>query len=96
MTTPTRPHHQERVKRLALVLPTDIADEICDQPTAAKAMLLLEVADELLEKLDGFPSLMLSATTTQWVKSLGKREQCQLIENLALMLMCELNPESKQ
>ncbi len=89
-TTTPRPHHQERVKRLALVLPVDIADEICDQPTAAKAMLLLETADDLLEKLDGFPSLMISATTTQWLKNLGKREQLQLIENLALMLMSEI------
>lgn len=91
MTTTTRPNHTERVKRLALVLPTDIADEICDQPTAAKAMLLLQLADDLLEKLDGFPSLSLSVTTTQWLASLGKREQLQLIENLSLMLMTELN-----
>lgn len=89
--TNTRPHHQERVKRLALVLPTSIADEICDQPSAAKAMLLLETADDLLEKLDGFPSLMLSNTTTQWLKSLGKLEQLRLIENLAIMLQSELS-----
>jgi len=90
MTTSARPHHTERVKRLSVVLPTDIADEICDQPTEAKLMLLLETADDLLEKVDGFPSLLISATTTQWLRSLGKREQLQLIENLALMVMNEI------
>jgi hypothetical protein len=86
----TRPHHDQRVKRLSLILPTDIADEICDQPTAAKAMLLIEQAEDVLEKLEGFPNLLLSATTTQWVRSLSTIQQMQLIENLALMLMSEV------
>jgi hypothetical protein len=80
----------QRLKRLAVVLPKDIADEICELPTESKAMLLLETADDIFEKLDGFPSLMISNTTTQWLKSLGQREQLQLIENLALMLMSEV------
>lgn len=84
------PHHTERVKRLSVVLPRDIADEICDQPTAAKAMLMVEIADDILEKLEGFPSLMLSATTTQWLQSLNTREQLQIIENLALQIMSEV------
>lgn len=88
--TDHRPHHTERVKRLSVVLPRDIADEISDQPSAAKAMLMVEIADDILEKLDGFPSLMLSATTTQWLKALNTREQLQLIENLALQLMSEV------
>ena len=88
---PNRPHHDQRVKRLSLILPTDIADEICDQPTAAKAMLLIEQAEDVLEKLDGFEPLLLSATTTQWVRSLTTIQQMQLIENLALMLISEVN-----
>lgn len=80
----------QTLKRLSDVLPKDIADEICELPTEAKAMLMLETADDILEKLDGFPSLMISNTTTQWLKSLGQREQLQLIKNLALMLMSEV------
>jgi hypothetical protein len=80
----------QRLKRLSVVLPKDIADEICELPTEAKAMLMLETADDILEKLDGFPSLMISNTTTQWLKSLDMRSQLQLIENLALMLMSEV------
>jgi len=73
----------DRVKRLALILPTDVADEICEEPTAAKAMLLLQTIDDVLEKMDGFPHLLLSATTTQWLSSLSTIHQLQLIENLA-------------
>jgi hypothetical protein len=91
MPTETRPHHSDRVKRLSLILPTAIADEICEQPTAAKAMILIEQAEDVLEKLDGFPSLLLSATTTQWLKSLSKIEQLELIENLAAMIQTDLN-----
>jgi len=93
MTATDRPHHTDRVKRLAIVLPTDVADEICEQTPSAKGLLLLELADDVVEKLDGFPDLCFSATTTQWLKSLGKREQLQLIENLALMLMSELDTD---
>lgn len=52
----------------------------------------METADDLLEKLEGFPQLMLSATTTQWVKSLDMRSQLRLIEDLAFMLMSEIKP----
>ena len=86
---PSAPDTQ-KLKRLSVVLPKDIADEICELPTQSKAMLMLETADDILEKLDGFPSLMLSNTTTQWLKSLSQREQLQLIENLALMLTSEV------
>lgn len=88
--TSTRPHHTDRVNRLSVVLPRDIADEICDQPTEAKLMLIVQTADDLLEKIEGFPELLLSATTTQWLSALNKREQLQLIENLALMIMSEI------
>lgn len=80
----------QKLKRLSVVLPKDIADEICELPTQSKAMLLIETADDILEKLDGFPALMLSNTTTQWLRSLGMREQLQLIENLTLMLISEV------
>jgi hypothetical protein len=82
---------KEKIQRMRVVLPNAIADEICEQPPAAKAMLMLEMADDFLEKMDGFPALQLSATTTQWLRSLGKRDQLQLIENLAMQLMSELN-----
>ncbi|WP_055077189.1 hypothetical protein [Pseudanabaena sp. 'Roaring Creek'] len=80
----------ETVKRLSVVLPRDIADEICELPAIAKAMLLLETADDIVEKTHGFPVLPLSATTTQWLKAISKRDQLQLIENLALQLMSEV------
>ena len=81
----------DRVKRLSLILPADVADEICEEPTAAKAMLLLQTIDDVLEKMDRFPELLLSATTTQWLSSLSTIHQLQLIENLALMIMSELD-----
>jgi hypothetical protein len=86
------PNHPERVKRLSVVVPRDIADEICELPTIGKATLLMETIDDLIEKLDEFPELLLSATTTQWVRSLNIREQLQLCENLSLMLMTEIKP----
>lgn len=90
MQTETRPHHSDRLKRLSLILPIAIADEICEQPTAAKAMILIEQAEDVLDQNHGFPELLLSATTTQWLSSLGIREQLQLCENLSLMLISEV------
>jgi hypothetical protein len=86
----TIPQHKEQVKRLSVVLPTDISDEICGQTTPAKAMLLILTAEDVLEKIEGFPDVNLSATTTQWLRSINILEQLQLIENLALMLMSEV------
>lgn len=80
----------ENVKRLSVVLPRDIADEICELPPIAKAMLLVEQSDEVLEAIEGFTILDLSASTTQWLKAIGKRDRLQLIENLALQLMSEV------
>ncbi len=85
--------HTARVKRLSLILPPAVADEICEQPTAAKAMLIFQVIDEVIEKLDGFPQLLLSVTTTQWLATLTLPQQMQLVENLALMLISELNTD---
>ncbi|MDX2254695.1 MAG: hypothetical protein NW214_04185 [Pseudanabaenaceae cyanobacterium bins.39] len=86
-----RPHHTQRVQRLSLVLPRDVADEICDLPTCSKARLLGELSEEVLEQIEQYPSLMLSATTTQWLKSLTLSQTCQVLENLALMLINEVS-----
>ena len=86
----TTPRHQERVKRLSVILPSEIADEISELSTPAKAQLMCEIADEINESIDAFPDLNLSATTTQWLKALNTREACQLIENLSLQLMNEV------
>ncbi|MBD2152385.1 hypothetical protein H6F44_20020 [Pseudanabaena sp. FACHB-1277] len=79
------------VKRLSLIVPQDVAEEICDQPTPAKAMLLAQLGEEVLERFEAYPYLLLSATTTQWLKALTLRQTLQFIENLSLMLMSELN-----
>lgn len=80
----------EKVKRLSVVLPRDIADEICELPQIAKAMLLVETADDVLEQMEGFPAYTLSATTTQWLKAINKRDRLQIIENLSVQLMSDV------
>ncbi len=77
------------IKRLNVV-PHDSALELCELPAISKAMLICELIDDVIEKLDGFPVLDLSATTTQWLKATNSRETLQIIENLALMLMSEV------
>ncbi|WP_055075283.1 hypothetical protein [Pseudanabaena sp. 'Roaring Creek'] len=76
--------------QLSQVFPTDVANEICGLSPVSKAMLMYELADDLSEKLDGFPD-QFSATTTQWLKALSMKESIQTIENLAQMLKVELN-----
>ena len=76
---------------LAVVVPRDSADEIAELSPISKAMLICELIDEVIERIDGFPALKLSATTTQWLKAVNTRESLQIIENLALMLMSEVN-----
>lgn len=76
--------------QLSQVFPIDVADEICGLSPVSKAMLMYELADDLSEKLDGFPD-QFSATTTQWLKALSMKESIQVIENLAQMLKVELN-----
>lgn len=80
----------ENVKRLSVVLPRDIADEICELTPIAKAMLLVEQSDEVLEALDGFPILHLSASTTQWLKALSILESLQLIQALSQSILLDL------
>lgn len=75
---------------LAVVVPRDSADEIAELAPISKAMLICELIDEVIERVDGFPALNLSATTTQWLKAVNTREALQIIENLALMLMSEV------
>lgn len=81
---------QTQEKRLNVVVPHDSALEICELPAISKAMLICELIDEVIERIDGFPALDLSATTTQWLKSITTRESLQVIENLALQLISEV------
>ena len=77
-------------KRLSICLPQEVAAEICQLSPIAKALLLVESSDQVLETIDGFLVLDLSATTTQWLKSLTTIQTLQLVENLSLMLMSEV------
>lgn len=81
---------QTQEKRLTVVLPQDCAVEVIELAPIGKAMLMCELVDEVIEKIDGFPALDLSASTTQWLKSLTTREALQVIENLALQLMGDI------
>lgn len=81
---------QTQEKPLNIVFPNDSALEICELAPIGKAMLMCELIDEVIEKIDGLPVLDLSATTTQWLKSVTTREALQIIENLSLMLMSEV------
>jgi hypothetical protein len=81
---------QTQENRLRVIVPNDCAQEIFDLPPISKAMLVCELIDEVIDKVDGIPVLDLSATTTQWLKAVTVRESLQIIENLALMLMSEV------
>ncbi len=71
-------------------LPSDVAEEVLSLSTASKAMLLLEIADEVNERLPEFPDLNLSATSTQWLKALSILESLQLIQSLSQSMLLEL------
>lgn len=71
-------------------LPHDVAEEILSLTTSSKGMLLVELTDEVNEKLDGFPDLNLSATSTQWLKALSIVESLQLIQSLAQSMLLEI------
>ncbi|OIP78245.1 MAG: hypothetical protein AUK48_02105 [Oscillatoriales cyanobacterium CG2_30_44_21] len=81
---------QTQENRLRVIIPNDCAQEFFDLPPISKAMLVCELIDEVIDKVDGIPVLDLSATTTQWLKAVTLRESLQIIENLALMLMSEV------
>ena len=71
-------------------LPSDVTAEITELPTISKALLLNEIASEVLEAIDGFEILSLSATTTQWLKSLTVRESLLLVQSLAQSISDEV------
>jgi hypothetical protein len=71
-------------------LPSDVTAEIIELPTISKALLLNEIASEVTEAIDGFEILSLSATTTQWLKSLTIRESLILVQTLARMITDEV------
>jgi hypothetical protein len=77
-------------QRLSAALPPDVAEEICQLSPNAKALLMNELTDEIAEKIEGFDVPNLSATSTQWLKSLTVRESLQVVENLSLQLMTEV------
>lgn len=71
-------------------LPHDVAEEVLNLTTASKAMLLMELADEVNERLPEFPDLNLSATSTQWLRSLSIIESLQLIRVLSQSMLLEI------
>lgn len=72
-------------------LPLDVTAEITELPTISKALLLNEITSEVLEAIDGFEILDLSATTTQWLKSLTIRESLILVQALAQQISAEVS-----
>ncbi|MFN8975686.1 MAG: hypothetical protein ACK5W8_13570 [Pseudanabaena sp.] len=70
-------------------LPHDVADEIFTLTPSSKAMLLMELSDEVNENLDG-SDLLLSATSTQWLKALSILESLQLIQVLSQSILLDL------
>ncbi|PZU92564.1 MAG: hypothetical protein DCE90_17945 [Pseudanabaena sp.] len=81
---------QTQKNRLKVIIPNDCAQEVFDLPAISKAMLVCELIDDVIDKIDGLPVLNLSATTTQWLKAITTREALQIIENLSLQLMSEV------
>ena len=71
-------------------LPSDVTAEITELPTISKALLLNEISSEVLEAIDGFEILSLSATTTQWLKALNIRESLILVPLLARLITEEV------
>lgn len=71
-------------------LPSDVTAEIIELPTISKALLLNEMSSEILEAIDGFEILDLSATTTQWLKSLTICESLIIVQLLARMISDEV------
>ena len=72
---------------LAELLPRDVLQEIDSLEPLSKAILLVELADEILEsQQEGFMRLPLSATTTQNIKALTTHQTIQLTEYLCKSL----------
>jgi len=71
-------------------LPRDVVEEILTLSTASKAMLMLELTDEVNERLPEFPALNLSATSTQWLKALSIVESLQLIQSLSQSMLLDI------
>ena len=69
--------------------PKEVAEELVLLSPVSKARLLLDLGDEITEKIDGFPET-LSATTMQWLKSLTTKEAIHTIQDLATLLINEV------
>jgi len=71
---------------IADYLPRDAIKEIESLEPLSKALLLFELAEEILEATDGLFKLEVSATTTQNIKSLTPYPTCQVAEYLCQQL----------
>ncbi len=71
---------------LAEYLPRDVIKEIDSLEPISKAILLVELTEEILENQDGFLELQLSATSTQNIKALTTHQTLELSEYLCLSL----------
>jgi hypothetical protein len=78
------------VTHLLTSFPLDVAKEILALSPSAKALLMNELTDEIAEKIDGFEVPNLSATTTQWLKSLTVSEALAIITGLSSQLFLEV------
>ncbi|WP_103666430.1 hypothetical protein [Pseudanabaena sp. BC1403] len=71
-------------------LPLPVLEEILSLSSSAKALLMNELTDEVAERIEGFEVPNLSATSTQWLKSLNTRETLAIIKELSEQLLSEV------
>jgi hypothetical protein len=70
--------------------PLPVLKEILSISPSAKALLMNELTDEVAERIEGFEVPNLSATSTQWLKSLNTRETLAIIKELCEQLLLEV------
>ena len=70
--------------------PRPVLKEILSLSPSAKALLMNELTDEVAERIEGFEVPNLSATSTQWLKSLNTRETLSIIKELSEQLLSEV------
>ena len=75
---------------LSEILPREVFQEIDSLENLPKALLLMDLAQEIIEAIDGFLHCPLSATTTQNLKALTTIERLKLSEHLCASLFSDL------
>jgi hypothetical protein len=71
--------------------PLPVLKEILALSPSAKALLMNELSDEVSERIEGFEVPNLSATSTQWLKSLNVEGTLAIIKDLSEQLLLEVS-----